>query len=320
MVMRLSGMLAASAVVGAGISYWLVRRSDTTTGASGHSTVDVASKKNATFKPSYGVKENINTIMDRYGHPGPSADYFARDVYALSYNRATRNAHWVSEYLTRDTFIDSSNDENKESDGPDRNKSKFKEEKAVPEQFRSKLSDYAGSGFDRGHLAPAADVKESQNAIDETFILSNISPQVAKGFNRGYWAQVERFVRSLTKTFDQVVVTTGPLFLPTQDEDGKYWVKYQLLGDPGNTAVPTHFFKVIVATVKNQTFAQAFVLPNQVIQDSPPLTDYIVPVEYIERMSGLLLYPNLQIKTLPPLCERVTCVVKAFKEVLKNKK
>ncbi|EGF77133.1 hypothetical protein BATDEDRAFT_30800 [Batrachochytrium dendrobatidis JAM81] len=224
---------------------------------------------------------------------------------ALSYNRATRNAHWVSEYLTRDTFIDSSNDENKESDGPDRNKSKFKEEKAVPEQFRSKLSDYAGSGFDRGHLAPAADVKESQNAIDETFILSNISPQVAKGFNRGYWAQVERFVRSLTKTFDQVVVTTGPLFLPTQDEDGKYWC--------------LHTFSK-ATTVKNQTFAQAFVLPNQVIQDSPPLTDYIVPVEYIERMSGLLLYPNLQIKTLPPLCERVTCVVKAFKEVLKNKK
>ncbi|KAJ1341777.1 nuclease [Batrachochytrium salamandrivorans] len=174
---------------------------------------------------------------------------------------------------------------------PDRSRSKFKEEDGVPARFRSKLTDYSKSGFDRGHLVPAADVRESQKAVDETFI-------------------------SLTDTFDNVFVTTGPLFLPTKDENGQYWVKYQVLGTPPNTAVPTHFFKVIVATRKDQTYAQAFVVPNSAIEGTPPLTDYIVPVDAVEHMSGLSLFPNLDAgsyrrqpqspqETIDKLCDRV---------------
>ena len=73
------------------------------------------------------------------------------------------------------------------------------EDESTPEQFRALLKDYRGSGFDRGHQAPAADFKHSQAAMDETFLLSNISPQVGKGMNRDYWARIETWVRTLAQ-------------------------------------------------------------------------------------------------------------------------
>jgi endonuclease G len=69
-------------------------------------------------------------------------------------------------------------------------------------------------------------------------------PQVGKGFNRGYWMYFESFVRDLLKQFDSVKVVTGPLFLPKKSPiSHRHYVTYEVLGDPPNTAVPTHFFK-----------------------------------------------------------------------------
>ena len=72
-----------------------------------------------------------------------------------------------------------------------------------------------------------------------------MSPQDAR-FNRGYWAKVERFVRSLTDQFDDLYVLTGPLYLPQLDVSGNWFVKYQVIGNPPNISVPSHFFKGIV--------------------------------------------------------------------------
>jgi endonuclease G len=111
---------------------------------------------------------------------------------------------------------------------PDRTKSKFKEDPDIPVIFRSHLKDYQGSGYDRGHLVPAADILGSQEAMNQTFYLSNMSPQ-DPSFNRGYWALFEKFVRSLRNHFDDVYIVTGPLFLPTK-EGNSYYIKYQVLG------------------------------------------------------------------------------------------
>ena len=72
----------------------------------------------------------------------------------------------------------------KGSDTGDRSKSNFTEDESLPAMFRAKLQDYFRSGYDRGHMVPAADAKLSQDAMDETFMLSNIAPQVGVGFNR----------------------------------------------------------------------------------------------------------------------------------------
>lgn len=111
-----------------------------------------------------------------FGFPGPVSDIVYRNAYVTSFNRRDRNPNWVAEHLTAAKL--------KRGDDVDRQKSTFKEDDSIPPQFRAKLADYFRSGFDRGHMVPAADVKNSQVSMDETFYLTNISPQVGQGFNR----------------------------------------------------------------------------------------------------------------------------------------
>jgi DNA/RNA endonuclease G (NUC1) len=84
----------------------------------------------------------------------------------------------------------------------------------VTERFRSQNSDYLKSGYDRGHLAAAGNHRSSQKLVDQTFYLSNMAPQVGVGFNRDAWCKLERYVRRLTRTYDNVYCCTGPLYLP----------------------------------------------------------------------------------------------------------
>lgn len=79
---------------------------------------------------------------------------------------------------------------------------------------RSENSDYKHSGFDRGHLAAAGNHKTNQKHIEQTFFLSNMAPQVGKGFNRDSWNNLEKHVRKLTKIYKDVYCCTGPLYLP----------------------------------------------------------------------------------------------------------
>jgi endonuclease G, mitochondrial len=136
-------------------------------------------------------------------------------------------------------------------EGVNRNKSSFREDPDIPLMFRALLKDYVRSGYDRGHQAPAADATYTQIAMDETFLLSNMAPQVGVGFNRGCkctfigcsiygyiliilfnredWAYLEEFVRSLVEIYPDVWVWTGELFLPQKGDDGKYYIKYQVM-------------------------------------------------------------------------------------------
>lgn len=111
-----------------------------------------------------------------FGFPGPVSDLVYRNAYVTSFNRRDRNPNWVAEHLTAAKL--------KRGDDVDRQKSTFKEDDSLPSQFRAKLNDYFRSGFDRGHMVPAADVKNSQVSMNETFYLTNIAPQVGEGFNR----------------------------------------------------------------------------------------------------------------------------------------
>ena len=81
----------------------------------------------------------------------------------------------------------------------------FKEDESDPEIFRARLVDYRGSGYDRGHLAPAGNYKWSAKAMEDTFYLSNMSMQVGKGFNRDKWEELES-VRICDVLFLVVVV------------------------------------------------------------------------------------------------------------------
>lgn len=159
-------------------------------------------------------------------------------------------------------------------------------------------TDYKGSGFDRGHLAAAGNHKSHQLHCEQTFYLTNMAPQVGAGFNRDSWNRLEKHVRRLTKQYSNVYVCTGPLYLPKKDVDGKNYVKYQVIGT-NHVAVPTHFFKVVVGeTIDSKYDLEAYVMPNQKIDDETPLKLFQVPPESIERAAGLLFFDKISRKQL----------------------
>jgi endonuclease G len=239
-----------------------------------------------------------------YGFPGPVADIATRSALISSFDRRLRNPHWVVEHITPASLA--------QRDG-DRKHSVFVEDAGVPDKFRAKLKDYSRSGYDRGHQVPAADAKWSQAAMDETFFLTNMCPQVGEGFNRDYWAHFEDFCRRLTQRYPSVRIVTGPLYLPRRDPaDGKRYVRYEVIGNPPSVSVPTHFYKVIFAedgAVGGNVAVGAFVLPNAPIPNEKPLADFEVPVEAVERASGLEFASKLPVQRRRRLCADTTCAI-----------
>jgi len=135
------------------------------------------------------------------------------------------------------------------------------------------------------------------------------------------WAHFEDFCRKLTKQYPSVRIVTGPLYLPKREQDGKYRVSYEVIGSPPSIAVPTHFYKVIVAEGQKGTAGPlavgAFVLPNARIDNSTPLTAFSVPVEIVERASGLDFLSNLPMNQRKSLCSEVNCSI-TVREFAKN--
>jgi endonuclease G, mitochondrial len=125
------------------------------------------------------------------------------------------------------------------------------------------------------------------------------------------WAHLENFCRALTKSFQDVYVYTGPLYLPHQEADGKFYVKYQVIGNPPNVAVPTHFFKVILTHKNGNYSAAAFVLPNARIPDSTPLEAFRVPIDAVERGAGLTFFNGMGEgkNGLRDLCKDTQCKI-----------
>lgn len=238
----------------------------------------------------------------QYGFPGPVNDLALRHSLISSFDRRLRNPQWVAEHITPESLAMSNGD---------RKHSSFVEDETVPEKFRAKLKDYFRSGYDRGHQVPAADAKWDQEAMNDTFYLTNMCPQVGEGFNRDYWAHLEDFCRRLTQHYPSVRIVTGPLYLPRRDPaDGKWKVSYEVIGNPPNVAVPTHFYKVIFAEdgrTGGEVALGAFVLPNAEIANNKQLTDFEVPVEAVERASGLEFAQNLPSQRRKRLCSEVKC-------------
>lgn len=250
----------------------------------------------------------------KHGFPGPIHDMGHHNEFVSCYDRSTKNPYWVVEHLTKELL--------QRQGDVDRKKLVFKENEAIPVKFRARLRDYFRSGYDRGHQAPAADAKFAQQAMDDTFLLTNIVPQVGDGFNRDYWAYFEDFARRLTQKYDDVRIMTGPLYLPKLCEDGKYRVTYEMIGSPPNVAVPTHFFKLVVGERRgaDSVAVAAFVMPNDVINNTDPLTKFQVPVEALERSLGLELLQKLPPNKKRDLCREVKCdiIVREFPKQANN--
>ncbi|KAG8982058.1 nuclease [Tulasnella sp. 425] len=255
---------------------------------------------------------NVPGVL-KYGHPGPTPDFLVRKAYVASYDRRLRHPAWTAEHLTLSSLgksrVDGSN-----PDAPkgDRGKSEFLEDPAIPTPFRARMQDYFRSGYDRGHMVPAADAKSSQEAMNETFFLTNIAPQVGDD-----WVYLEDWCRRQTSVFSDVYVFTVPLYLPKQEADGKWRTTYEVIGSPPNVAVPTHFAKVVLGTKPSSPSTPsiqelslgAFVLPNAPIPDDTPLTNFAVPVDSVERAAGLTLFSDAIKQGSKNICQTSKCEV-----------
>lgn len=277
-----------------------------------NSSTDIASASQTLINPSEFFK---------YGFPGPVHDMATHQEFVSVFDRKTRNPYYVVEHITPESI-------KKSASNGDRKNSVFKEDESIPDKFRARLKDYFRSGYDRGHQAPAANAKFSQTAIDETFYLTNMAPQVGAGFNRDYWAHFEDFCRRLTSNYKSVRIITGPLYLPKKCDDGKFRVTYEVIGNPPNIAVPTHFFKLIVAEKSNKRSDSsddiaiaAFVMPNAIIPNEIPLKNFEVPVDSLEKSSGLEFLKNVSNNKKKSLCKEVSCeiIVREFNNALPKK-
>ena len=200
--------------------------------------------------------------------------------------------------------------------------------------FRASLRDYSNSGYDRGHLSPAANHKGSQAAMDATFNLWNVTPQVGEGNNRHYWARLEAFARGLARTPNTLAVysCTGPAFVP-RELDGEKFMVHRYAKD---VPVPTHLYKVVMrvrsldgadksvpldgrghltpGAAEDLAFDfAAFLVPNDPIPPEVPLSTFQVPMSRVERLVGTRFWPEARALRAHDLCtdERtgIACVL-----------
>jgi endonuclease G len=200
--------------------------------------------------------------------------YYVREYcgHMVCYDGRTRCPAWVFESLTPSCL-----------EGDALRKNLFREDESLPKHVCSIPLDYYCCGYDRGHMAAAGNHKDSQQAMDDTFFMTNIAPQVGVGFNRGQWKELERRIRDIVQQSLVTHVISGPLYLPL---DGR--VEYGLVGS--GVAVPSHFFKVVIAWFPDgECQKQAYIMPNRVIDKDESLETFVVLLEEVERLAGLVL-------------------------------
>jgi endonuclease G len=188
--------------------------------------------------------------------------------YTVSYNSDWKIPNWVAYELTKE-----------EVEGTVPRFDTFSSDPEVSYENSATTYDYSNSGWDRGHMAPAGDMKWSEQAMKESFYLSNICPQNSN-LNSGIWADLERQVRELARQKGNIYVVCGPVILKQPQTIGK-----------NRVAVPDAFFKALLQNDKNNWYAIAFVFANK--SGRKPLATYAMSVEELQIITGIDFFPAL---------------------------
>ena len=199
---------------------------------------------------------------------GMPEQMLVRTGYTASYNKTTKLPNWVAWRLTVDRC-----------EGPaKRSGVDFEADMDVPAP-RAEDGDYYGSGYDRGHMCPAADNKYSVKAMEESFLFTNMCPQNGN-LNRGDWNEMEQACRRWAKDYGGVYVVCGPIL---------YKGKHKTIGK-NKVVVPEAFFKVVLRTGEDPK-AIGFIYKNA--EGNRPKGDYVNTVDEVERLTGIDFFPSL---------------------------
>lgn len=215
-----------------------------------------------------------------------------RLAYTVSYNSDTRCANWVAWYLSKDhvdgpyprrgvPYLDENGDVcgiGKLSKNAIRGS--YIEDMEIGEP-RQHLMDWVGNEYEmsHGHLCPAGDNKWSREAMNQSFLLTNMCPQ-DESLNNGAWRTLEKNCRSWASKHGDLFIVAGPLYLEEER---------RTIG-AGKIAVPDAFFKVILC-VENNPKGIGFVYPNALPGGSR--ADFVRTIDEVEDIAAMDFFPEM---------------------------
>ena len=215
---------------------------------------------------------NLNSIQNEFSidfQPTSTTNQIIyHENYTLSYNEKYEQSEWVAYSLNKENLKEN----------------QFKRPYFIEDDKVSTHSadwrNYRKSGYDKGHLCPAGDMKFSKKAYEDTFLTSNISPQ-KHDFNSGVWNRLEQKIRYWSEKYGEVYVISGGVLTSGLKTIGKEKV-----------AVPNYFYKIIAMKNNGKVKVIAFLLPHQ--DSNKPLYSFVTSVDEIERMTNIDFFPKLE--------------------------
>jgi endonuclease G len=199
--------------------------------------------------------------------PQNTTQYICKTNYAVHYRYDTKTAEYVVEHIRLENIT-----------GPAKRRNDFRPDPTIPRQFQSRLEDYVGTGYDRGHLSAGANNNGNAQIMSESFFLSNMVPQVPN-HNRGIWRILELKIRDWAISGKDLYVITGTAYAQGATAVG-----------PNQVGVPTHMWKVVVDRKGGKGIG--FFLPNAPIPVAD-LPKYVVSIRQIEQYTGINFHPQL---------------------------
>lgn len=212
-----------------------------------------------------GLVSDYKAVLPAAEHDWQVLEYTG---FTLAYNELIEQPAWVA-YVLTDSMVLFGDASRKDHFYPDPNIT----------TGSAGLEDYRRSGYSRGHLAPAADMKWSTQAMEESFYLSNMSPQL-QNFNGGIWKTLEEKVRDWAVSEKVIMVVTGPVFKKSTKTIGE-----------NKVGVPDYFYKVILDVSAPEYKAIGFIMPH--VKGKKELYEYAVSVDSVEVFTGLDFFPAL---------------------------
>ena len=230
-------------------------------------TVSLCSCKTETSNDLVTVPPDVSATNFDYLPQYNGNQIVKHEFYTLSYAEKFEQAEWVAYELKSESLANNNF-----------NRPLFIQDESV-KTGSADWRNYKKSGFDKGHLCPAGDMKFSENAFNDTFYTSNISPQ-KHDFNCGIWNRLEQKVRYWAEKYKSIYIITGPVLNSNLTTIGKE-----------NVAVPKYFYKVLLHKSKNEIKMIAFLVPS--VDSQEPLYNFVVSVAAVEKQTGLNFFPSL---------------------------
>jgi endonuclease G len=240
--------------------------------------------------PKPGTRETVSSAINNrnllLGNPSNAAPSVAstdnylmmKPQYVLSYNNKTHTANWVSWELNKSWIGAADRQDN------------FRPDDTLPDAwYKVRPSDYTGSGYDRGHMAPSADRTRNETDNSSTFLMTNMMPQVPE-VNRGVWGDLEEYCRELVQQGKELYIIAGPVG------------KKGSIGKTQKIAVPAKNWKVIAVLdgqglglqgITSNTRMIAVMMPNDASVKGKGWKSFRVSVKQVERETGLNFLSNV---------------------------